>query len=122
MEELPHTEPDSVELIFRGIAGDRATMLCSGRFPEAIREKIASALSSGEPDAEMTKNADEVAFHLTDWCYDAAFLAALHLYPERFTPDEIRENVEALLLHVPHHILAAARLGGFSTKDIFLKP
>ena len=44
---------------------------------------------------------------------------ALHLYPERFTPDEIHDGVAAFLTHAPHHVIAAARLGGYPTDDIF---
>jgi hypothetical protein len=35
------------------------------------------------------------------------------LFPERFTADELRAGVDMLLVHVPAHILAAARLGEY---------
>jgi hypothetical protein len=55
-----------------------------------------------------------------DWNADAAFLVSVILFPERFTPEELRAGVDMFLLHVPAHVLAAARLGGYEAKDIFL--
>ena len=63
--------------------------------------------------------ADELAFHLVDWNSDAAFLVAFVLFPERFTPEELRAAVNMFLVHVPAHVLAAARLGGYEATDIF---
>jgi hypothetical protein len=57
--------------------------------------------------------------HVADWQGDAAFLVALHLFPERFTDEEIDEAVRSLLIHVPAHVIAAARLAGHSTEEIF---
>lgn len=72
-------------------------------------------------DADEAKilHADEIAFHLTDWSAEAAFLVALHLFPERFTKEEIEEGVLAFLIHAPNHIVAAARLSGHPVEDIF---
>jgi hypothetical protein len=43
----------------------------------------------------------------------------LHLFPERFTQDEIEAAVDMFLIHVPNHIVAAARLAGHPAEDIF---
>src|SRR5688572_4951409 len=114
MPETPDIR-EKVQAIFSEIAGaDRAKWLC-GDVPSRVMDHIAQAISPGhEPEV-----AGEIGFHLGDWQSDAAFIVALHLFPERFTPEEIRDGVEAFLIHAPHHIIAAARLAGHSTKDIF---
>jgi hypothetical protein len=61
----------------------------------------------------------EMAFHLINWRSDAAFLVALHLFPERFTQEEIATGIDMFLVHAPAHVIAAARLSGNSTSDVF---
>ena len=63
--------------------------------------------------------AAELAFHLSDWRSDGAFLVALSLAPERFTPAEVADGVMAFLIHAPNHVAAAAKLAGFPVSDIF---
>ena len=60
-----------------------------------------------------------MAFHLSDWAEDAAFLVAVHLYPERFSPEEIEEGVMGFLVHVPAHVMAAAHHGKHPLNDTF---
>ena len=109
---------EKVEAIFRELAGDRVAMLSATTLPAGITSTITAALAAEDASDEEILHADEIAFHLTDWNSEAAFLVALHLFPERFTPEEIREGVEAFLIHAPHHIIAAARLAGHPTDDI----
>ncbi len=61
----------------------------------------------------------DIAFHMTDWSTDAAFVTALLLFPERFTAEEIREGITDFLHHVPNHLAAAAKLNGFPIQDLF---
>ena len=61
----------------------------------------------------------DIAFHLTDWNSDAAFIVAFILFPERFTPKEIRAGVTAFLCHAPNHVAAAAKQFGFPIQDTF---
>ncbi|MEI6085004.1 MAG: hypothetical protein WCS70_11970 [Verrucomicrobiota bacterium] len=110
---------EKVAAIFRELAGGRAETLDAARLPAGITSTFTAALAGTDSTEAQILHADQIAFHLTDWSADAAFLLAVHLFPERFTPEEIREGVEAFLVHVPHHIIAAARLGGYSTEDIF---
>lgn len=65
------------------------------------------------------EKATNIAINVADWQADAAFLVALHLFPERFTAEEIDAAVHDLLIHVPLHVIAAARLAGHPTQDIF---
>jgi hypothetical protein len=108
-----------VQAIFTELAGDRARMLDGSTFPAGITSTVAAALSSSDATEEQILHADQIAFHLTDWNSDAAFIVALHLFPERFTPEEIEAAVDMFLVHVPSHVIAAARLAGHPTEDIF---
>ncbi len=110
---------EKVEALFTELAGDRARRLNAGTFPAGITSAISGALADPAATDEQILHADQIAFHLTDWSADAAFLVALHLFPERFTSEEIQAAVGMFLVHVPAHVLAAARLAGSSTEDIF---
>jgi hypothetical protein len=65
------------------------------------------------------QHAYDLAFHLSDWRADAAFLLALHLAPDRFSPEEVKEGVTQFLVHAPNHVAAAAKLGGWPVEDVF---
>jgi hypothetical protein len=119
MADSEHSFRIKVETIFRELVGDRATTLNAERLPAEITSAITAALVGESGDADAILHADKIAFNLTDWNSEAAFLVALHLFPERFTPEEIRDGIEAFLLHAPHHVIAAARLAGHPTDDIF---
>jgi len=77
-----------------------------------------AAIQSGLPNLNP-EVAQEIAFHLSDWRDEAAFLVALNIAPELFTQQEIEEGVTACLIHIPNHIAAAAKLAGWKMKDIF---
>jgi hypothetical protein len=119
MADSYDTVREKVGAIFRELAGERARALDGTILPAAITSTITAALSSEDATEQDILHKDEIAFHLTDWNYDAAFLVALHLFPERFTPEEIRAGVGLFLVHVPSHVIAAARLSGNSTDDVF---
>jgi hypothetical protein len=106
-----------VEAIFAELVGERGLSLQGHSNQAAVRNAIAMAYSS-DKTAEIAR---EIAFHMTDWSYDAAFVVALHLFPERFAPEEIEAGIGMLCAHVPAHIIAAARLTGFPTEDLFLE-
>lgn len=105
--------------IFRELAGDQAATLNGSKFPSVIASKIKFALSHPDAGEDQVLHADEIAFHLTDWNSDAAFIVALHLFPERFTTEEIGAAIDMFLIHVPNHVIAAARLAGHPVDDIF---
>jgi hypothetical protein len=101
--------------------GERAARLEASYFPAAASTQITSALTDGEVGAENVLKNDEIGFHLADWQRDAAFIVALILFPERFTNEDIRDEIDSFLCHVPAHILEAARLGGYPVENIFNK-
>jgi hypothetical protein len=108
-----------VAAIFKELAGDRSQALEGPRQPAAVTTTITAALASDLADEIEVLHKDEIAFHLIDWRSDAAFLVALHLFPERFTREEIAAGIDLFLIHVPAHVIAAARLSGNSTDDVF---
>lgn len=92
--------------IFRELTGDRAERLCGGGASGPAIDAITTALAV-EYGADK---AWEIAFHMADWNWDAAFVVALHLFPERFTAEEIRAGLGLFLGHAPNHIRAACQL------------
>lgn len=117
MNDTHNSFRKKVDDIFRELAGaERAKWLEAG-VPSRCMLQIANAVSSesGYPE----KVGWDIGTNVADWQADAAFLVALHLFPERFTDEEIDEGVRSLLLHVPAHVIAAARLAGHPTADIF---
>lgn len=97
-----------VSELFVELAGDRADQLDSA----AIARNSIAALSTALSPDYGAGTAAKVAMHLADWNADAAFLVALHLFPERFTAEEIRAGVGHFLVHAPNHIREACRLTG----------
>jgi len=114
MSSAHDTVQKKVEAIFRELAGERTARLGEPG-AEATRETLASALSADYPP----DTARDIAFHLVDWHSDAAFMMAVHLFPERFTPEELVVGADMLLMHAPNHLAAAAKLSGHPIQDIF---
>lgn len=104
-----------VDAIFRELTGSRADSLLGNLPARQANDILGQALAEGRDE----RQADELAFHLVDWNADAAFLVAFMLFPERFTQEELRTAVNMFLIHVPAHVLAAARLGDYEATDIF---
>ena len=109
-----------VQAIFRELVGERSLKLRAEHYPADINTVITNALCENKAQFESDlMRLDGVGFHLTDWQSEAAFIVALILFPEKFTGEEIREGVEAFLIHAPAHVIEAARLGGYPTENIF---
>jgi len=73
---------------------------------EKIRKNIETSLqSSGNYDNNTCK---DIAFHMTDWLNDLEELCQFYQNPEAYkTP---REMLMKFLIHVPGHLVEAARL------------
>ncbi len=97
---------EKVLAIFRELAGDRTRHLSGSAIATPIRDVIAAALASEYGSA----TAEKVALHMSDWNSDAAFVVALHLFPERFTSEEIEAGIRLFFIHAPNHIREACRL------------
>lgn len=92
--------------IFSELVGDRARRLDGSVNANEAMNAIAAALT----DEQGIEKAYEIAFHMADWNWDAAFMVTLHLFPERFTRDEIDAGLRLFLVHAPSHIRAACEL------------
>lgn len=104
-----------VAAIFHELVGESALRLSGSHYNHDTAAAISCALTSTTDD----RTARDIAFNLTDWASDAAFIVALQLFPERFTTDEIADGIENFLIHAPNHVSAAAVLSGHPAEDIF---
>jgi len=105
---------EKVLALFSELVGARTARLGEPGAGET-RKTLATALSADYPP----DTAREIAFHLVDWHTDAAFIMAVHLFPERFSPEELCAGAQVLLVHAPNHLAAAAKLTGNPVEDIF---
>jgi hypothetical protein len=96
-----------VSAIFAELVGERANRLDGSVIAEPAMSALARALAE-----EYGERANDIAFHMADWNSDAAFVVAVHLFPERFTSEEIAAGVGLFLVHAPNHIRAACGLTG----------
>ncbi len=105
---------EKAAVLFKELIGEKAARLDGSHYNGDSAKVIAEALASfGE------ERAKDIAFHLTDWASDAAFIVALQLFPERFSTEEIEDGVRDFLIHAPNHVAAAAALGGWPVNNIF---
>lgn len=108
MNDPYKTVDTKVRDIFAELAGDRANRLDGSVVSGAGRDAATAALV----EQHGIEKAQDIAFHMMDWNSDAAFIVALHLFPERFTAEEIEAGLGMFLAHAPNHIREACRLTG----------
>jgi hypothetical protein len=113
------SESDKVIAIFRELVGERASRLEGAHYLADVNTLITGALTEGGVEEKDLLEKDSIGFHLVDWQREAAFIVALTLFPERFSNEEIRDEVDSFLCHVPAHVIEAARLAGYPTENIF---
>lgn len=105
---------EKVRAVFSELVGERAKRLDGGVNVSTTMDAIMNALS----DEYGIEKAADIGFHMADWNSDAAFVVALHLFPERFTNAEIEEGVRGFLIHAPNHIYEACQLTGMPVREI----
>lgn len=113
---MAHNEGDvnaKTQEVF-SFAGERRGNIDPIRSASEVIATIEAAIRS-----EYGEKAWDIAFNLSDWSSDAAFLVAVHLFPERFSAEEIRQGVERVLIHAPNHLAAAAALADYPVKDVY---
>jgi hypothetical protein len=101
--------------IFSELAPDKAKVLGGDRLAKNIIFRIKEIYT---PEFGA-RNASTLGMHMSDWNNDAAFIVAMHLYPERFTDEEIRAGIEQFLIHAPNHIRAACQITGQDVWESF---
>ena len=99
---------EKVLAIFAELAGERANRLDGSVMSRAAMDAITTALAN---EHGMLK-ASKIALHVADWNWDVAFIVAVHLFPERFSAEEIDAGIGLFLCHAPNHIREACRLTG----------
>jgi hypothetical protein len=104
-----------VAAIFSRLAGANLGAIDPGRVAR-FEHVVRAMVGGGDLDERAAR---DVAFHLTDWTAEAAFLVAVQLFPDAFTAEEIEAGVTALLIHAPNHLAAAAKLAGWPVRDVF---
>jgi hypothetical protein len=78
------------------------------RRQRTARKAIAEALR----ESHGATGARAIAFHLSEWFEEAAFIVALQLDPKRFSNAEIDAGVSGVLAHVLDHVWEAVRAAG----------
>lgn len=106
---------EKVDFIFRELVGERASRLDGTKVASAAMDAIGTAFMS-QYGPEI---AHDIGFHMADWNSDAAFMVALHLFPERFSAEEIEAGIGLFLSHAPNHIREACRLTGWCVWETF---
>jgi hypothetical protein len=109
------TVHEKVLAIFAELVGERANRLDGSVIAQPAMDAMTAALPS---DHGIAKAAD-IAFHMADWNSDAAFIVALHLFPERFSAAEIDAGIGLFLCHAPNHIREACRVTGHYVWESF---
>lgn len=97
-----------VDGIFRELVGNRAETLRGDRVAKDVIFRLKAIFSHQYDPA----TASTLGMHMSDWNSDAAFIVALHLFPERFSDEEIEAGVGLFLCHAPNHIRAACGITG----------
>jgi hypothetical protein len=80
MNESIHRVGEKVLAIFTELVGVRANRLDGSKIAEPAMSAITAACTQ-----EYGAKAHDLGFHMADWNSDAAFIVAVHLFPERFT-------------------------------------
>lgn len=115
MSDPIDTVGEKVLAIFAELAGERAKRLDGSVLAQPAMDAIAAALAGDHGHWKAAK----IALHMADWNWDAAFIVAVHLYPERFTAEEIDAGIGLFLCHAPNHIREACRLTGQYVWEVF---
>lgn len=97
---------DKVLALFQEFVGVRAERLDGARPAEPAISTVTEAIA----DEYGPDKSRDIAFHLLDWNSNAAFLVAVHLFPERFSAEELQAGIGQFLIHAPNHIHEACRL------------
>lgn len=106
MADVHDSVSAKVLAIFREGFGDLANRLDGSVMATPAMDAITGTLMN---DYGVDR-ANDIALHMADWNWDAAFIVALHLFPERFTKEEIDAGLGMFLCHAPNHIREACRL------------
>lgn len=77
---------------------------------KAIKTKLAEALENQENENLSDRQKRDIVFHLTDWLSDLEKWSVFCENPSQYSADEARHILYCILVHIPEHIAAAAKL------------
>jgi hypothetical protein len=97
------------QAIFAKAFGKRAALLFKGASTARMIDTIQAAFAR----RMHREKASSVGFHIGDWAGDAAIVLALHMFPERFTGEEIRDVVDFVAAGLPYHCAALGTHFGY---------
>ncbi len=111
-------ELDRLQAARRSALAKTAELL--GRVPSELSERAVlrrqraarKAIEEALAKRHGASDARDIAFHLSEWFEEAAFLVALHLDPGRFSELEIKAGVSDVLAYVLDHMWEAGRVAG----------
>jgi hypothetical protein len=92
--------------IFQNAFGDLSERLDGSVLATPAMDAITEALE----EEHGLERANQIAINMADWNWDAAFIVALHVFPEQFSKDEIDAGLGLFLCHAPNHIRKACLL------------
>jgi len=95
-----------LKAIYVEIAGDKGKAVTANRIAKNVIARIKAIYSKEYGD----RTASTLGMHMSDWHSNAAFIVAMHLFPERFTDEEIKTGIGLFLTHAPNHIRAACQI------------
>ncbi len=98
---------DKVLAIFTDLVGERAKRLDGAVSASEMMERLERVLQEAGFEGETPY---DIAFDMADWNWEAAFVVALHLFPEQFSDAEIEAGLHLFLAHAPYHVARAAQL------------
>jgi len=100
---------EKAKAIFKKAFGERAAHLFTGASTIQMGQTITAAF---ERHVRREK-AHDIGFHLGDWAHDAALVLALHIFPEKFSREEIRCMTDLVAAGLPYHAAALATHFGY---------
>ena len=95
--------------IFTKAFDARGSLLFKSSSTAAMMETIGTAFAR----RMNREKAADVGFHLGDWASDAALVLALHMFPKKFSPEEVRHVTDYLAAGLPYHCAGLAAHFGY---------
>jgi hypothetical protein len=104
-----HRASKKAMAIFKKAFGERAAHLFTGASTIQMGHTITAAFARHV----RREKAQDIGFHLGDWAHDAALILALHMFPEKFSREEIRRVTDFVAAGLPYHAAALATHFGY---------
>jgi hypothetical protein len=103
---------DKTAQIFKEICPDRHLNLIDPSRSKSIHigRELCERISGIFSERFGTEGAQEFAIHVTGFPSDVAFLAALFLFPEKFTDEEVAAGIRCFGIEASYHGVEIAKM------------